>query len=346
MQLQMSRDELARAYSRMTAIRQFEERIEKEFAQGNIPGFAHVYLGQEASGVGICHDLTDEDWIGSTHRGHGHCLAKGCDIKGMMLEIMGKSDGLCRGKGGSMHIADFDRGMLGANAIVGGAPPIAVGAALTQKLRKTGRVAVSFGGDGSSNQGTTFEAMNMAVVLGAPAIFVIENNGYGEHTGVDYAVGCESIAERAGAFGMPAETVDGKDFFDVRDAMLRALERARGGEGPSTIVTECHRYLGHFVGDPQPYRTPEELAKAREIDPLAVFRDRVVEAGLMTASDFEALDAEIATEIEAAWRRRATRRSRPFPSSRRMSTRRLTRRSIRTNQRACRHAEKNLFERD
>jgi pyruvate dehydrogenase E1 component alpha subunit len=300
MQLQMSREELARAYRRMSAIRQFEERVEKEFALGNIPGFAHVYLGQEASGVGICHDLTDEDWIGSTHRGHGHCLAKGCDIKGMMLEIMCKADGLCGGKGGSMHIADFERGMLGANAIVGGSPPIAVGAALTQKLKKTGRVAVAFGGDGSSNQGTTFEAMNMAVVLGAPAIFVIENNGYGEHTGADYAVGADSIADRAAAFGMPAETVDGANFFDVRDAMLRALERGRAGAGPYTIVTECPRYLGHFVGDPQPYRTEEELAEARARDGLVHFRERVTEAGLMTGADLDAIETEIAQEIEEA----------------------------------------------
>lgn len=300
MQLQMSRDELARAYKRMTAIRQFEERITKEFALGNIPGFAHVYLGQEASGVGICHDLSDEDWIGSTHRGHGHCLAKGCEIEGMMLEIMGKAGGLCKGKGGSMHIADFDRGMLGANAIVGGSPPIAVGAAMTQKLKKTGRVAVAFGGDGSSNQGTTFEAMNMAVVLGAPAIFVIENNGYGEHTGADYAVGCESIAERAAAFGMPAETVDGADFFAVRDAMLRALECGRAAEGPYTIVTECPRYLGHFIGDPQPYRTKEELAQARQRDSLKNFRNRVTEAGLMSDIELDALDAEISAEVEQA----------------------------------------------
>ena len=300
MQLQLSREELARAYRRMTAIRQFEERVEKEFALGNIPGFAHVYLGQEASGVGVCHDLTDEDWIGSTHRGHGHCLAKGCDIKGMMLEIMGKADGLCRGKGGSMHIADFDRGMLGANAIVGGSPPIAVGAALTQKLKKTGRVAVAFGGDGSSNQGTTFEAMNMAVVLKAPAIFVIENNGYGEHTGADYAVGAESIADRAAAFGMPAETVDGVNFFDVRDAMARALERARAVEGPYTLVTECPRYLGHFVGDPQPYRTEEEIAEARAKDGLVHFRKKVTEAGIMSDDDLDIIEAEIRREIDEA----------------------------------------------
>ena len=310
MQLQMSREELARAYRRMSAIRQFEERVEKEFAQGAIPGFAHVYLGQEASGVGICHDLTDEDWIGSTHRGHGHCLAKGCEIGPMMREIMGKVGGLCNGKGGSMHIADFDRGMLGANAIVGGSPPIAVGAALTQKLKGTGRVAVAFGGDGSSNQGTTFEAMNMAVVLRAPAIFVIENNGYGEHTASSYAVGAPSIGVRAASFGMPSHTVDGTDFFAVRDAMLQALERARAAEGPSTIVTECPRYMGHFVGDPQPYRTPAELAEARARDGLKNFRARVLAAELMGQAEFDAIDAAIAAEIDGAV---ATAHNAPYP---------------------------------
>lgn len=299
-QLQLSRAELERAYRRMSAIRQFEERVEKEFALGNIPGFAHVYLGQEASGVGVCHDLTDDDWIGSTHRGHGHCLAKGCEIGPMMLEIMGKSGGLCNGKGGSMHIADFDKGMLGANAIVGGSPPIAVGAALTQKLKKTGNVSVAFSGDGASNQGTTFEAMNMAVVLDVPAIFVIEDNGYGEHTATSYAVGAPSIAERAASFGMEAETVDGTDFFAVRDAMARALERARNNCKPSTLVTECPRYLGHFVGDPQPYRSEEELAEARARDGLVNFRKRVTEAGLMSDEELDAIEAEIASEVDAA----------------------------------------------
>ena len=218
----------------------------------------------------------------------------------MMLEIMGKAEGLCNGKGGSMHIADFDRGMLGANAIVGGSPPIAVGAAMTQKYKKTGKVAVAFGGDGASNQGTTFEAMNMAVVLGAPAIFVIENNGYGEHTGVEYAVGCDSIAERAGAFGMPAETVDGTDFFAVRDAMLRALERGRAAIGPSTIVTECPRHRGHFIGDPQPFRTQEEIDEARSQDALENFRTRVVGAGLLTDEELTTVKEDIAAEVEAA----------------------------------------------
>jgi pyruvate dehydrogenase E1 component alpha subunit len=298
--MQFSRDELTRAYRRMRTIRAFEERVEKEFAAGNIPGFVHVYIGSEASGVGICHDLSDEDRIGSTHRGHGHCIAKGCDVKGMMLEIFGKQGGLCNGKGGSMHIADLSKGMLGANAIVGGSPPIAVGAALSAKTLGTGRVAVSFGGDGASNQGTTFEAMNMAVVLKAPAIFVIENNGYGEHTAASYAVGAPSIARRAEGFGLPAEAVDGADFFAVVEAMRRALERARAGEGPSFIETRTPRWRGHFVGDPQAYRTKSEIAAAMDVDCLRIFRDKVIDIRLLESTDFDQIDAEVAAEIEEA----------------------------------------------
>jgi acetoin:2,6-dichlorophenolindophenol oxidoreductase subunit alpha len=298
--MQLSRDDLKRAYRSMFTIRTFEERVTKEFALGNIPGFAHVYIGQEASGVGVCFDLTDDDYIGSTHRGHGHCIAKGCDVQGMMLEIMGKQGGLCGGKGGSMHIADMSKGMLGANAIVGGSPPIAVGAALTQKLKKTGKVAVAFSGDGASNQGTTFEALNMAVVLGVPAIFAFENNGYGEHTASSYAVGAPSIAERAKSFGMPAEVVDGSDFFAVREAMGRALERGRSGEGPYALEIVCSRFLGHFIGDPQGYRLPEELARARANDPLPRFRTGVTEAGLLENADLDSIEKEVADEVEEA----------------------------------------------
>src|SRR5579859_3992686 len=298
--MQLSRDDLKRAYRSMFTIRTFEERVTKEFASGNIPGFAHVYIGQEASGVGVCFDLTDEDYIGSTHRGHGHCIAKGCDVEGMMLEIMGKQGGLCGGKGGSMHIADMTKGMLGANAIVGGSPPIAVGAALTQKINKTGKVAVAFSGDGASNQGTTFEAMNMAVVLRVPAIFVFENNGYGEFTAARYAVGGPSIADRAKGFGMPAELVDGTDFFAVREAMGRALTHARAGAGPYALELVSARFLGHFVGDPQVYRSAEELERVRLNDPLKRFRSAVTEASLLDNAELDTAEDQIASEIEAA----------------------------------------------
>ncbi len=179
--MQLSHESLIQSYRAMTTIRRFEERVQEEFSKGNIPGFVHLYAGQEASAVGVCSHLGPRDHIASTHRGHGHSIAKGCDVTGMMMELFAKQDGLCGGKGGSMHIADLDQGMLGANGIVGGGPPLVVGAALTAKTLNTGNVAVSFTGDGGSNQGTTFEAMNMAVVLNLPAIFVFENNGYGEY---------------------------------------------------------------------------------------------------------------------------------------------------------------------
>lgn len=299
--MQLSRDELIRAYTLMQRIRLFEERIVKEFEIGNIPGFIHLYAGQEAAAVGACMHLTDRDKIGSTHRGHGHCIAKGCDVKGMMHEIMGKGDGLNNGKGGSMHIADMDKGMLGANAIVGGNPPICVGAALAAKTRGEDFVAVSFAGDGASNQGTTFEAMNMAVVLQLPVIFVLENNGYGEATGADYAVGSKDMAGRAGAMGMPAVKVDGTDFFAVHQAMGDAVKRAREGGGPSAVEVVAKRFYGHFVGDPQLYRSDEEKQQTREFgDPVKNFRQRVSEAGLLEAAQLDEIDAELARELDEA----------------------------------------------
>ncbi len=322
--MQLSREQLIEAYRRMRRIRDFEERVQAEFSNGRIPGFCHLYAGQEASGVGICMNLTDDDYISSTHRGHGHCIAKDCSIEGMMLEIFAREGGLCRGKGGSMHIADYSKGMLGANAIVGGNPPIVVGAALSAKTLKNGRVAVSFAGDGAANQGTTFEAMNLAVVLRLPAIFVIENNGYGEGTGVAYHVGAKGadgkpdLAGRARGMGMPAVNVDGADFFAVYEAMREATERARAGGGPSAIVTECLRFYGHFVGDPQLYRSKEELADVRaNRDPLKLFRARVSEAKLLDEAQLDAVDAEVAREVDAAVR---TAEAAPFPDVRELET--------------------------
>src|SRR6202158_658756 len=231
--MQLSREELVRAYRSMATIRCFEERVQEEFSKGGIPGFVHLYAGEEASAVGMCMHLGPKDYIASTHRGHGHSIAKGCDVVGMMQELFGKAGGLCGGKGGSMHIADLDQGMLGANGIVGGGPPLVVGAALTAKTLGTGTVAVCFSGDGASNQGTTFEAMNMAVVLKLPAIFVFENNQYGEGTGVAYAVGSRDIAGRARGFGLPAGKVAGGDLFAVHEASGGAVHSVRSGGGRS-----------------------------------------------------------------------------------------------------------------
>jgi acetoin:2,6-dichlorophenolindophenol oxidoreductase subunit alpha len=299
--MQLSHEALINAYRSMATIRRFEERVQEEFSKGGIPGFVHLYAGQEASAVGVCSHLGPRDHIASTHRGHGHSIAKGCDVTAMMLELFAKQGGLCGGKGGSMHIADLDQGMLGANGIVGGGPPLVVGAALTAKTLNTGNVAVSFTGDGGSNQGTTFEAMNMAVVLRLPAIFVFENNGYGEYTGASYAVGSQDIAGRAAGFGLPAVKVSGDDFFEVHEAAREAVERARGGGGPSAIEVDTCRFYGHHSGDAQLYRGKEEVRRLREErDCLKHFRRRVTEAGLLEIPELNAVDDEVADLIEQA----------------------------------------------
>jgi len=299
--MQLSRDLLLEAYRQMRVIRTFEDRLHEEFAAGEIPGFVHLYAGQEACAVGMCMNLNDADVIGSTHRGHGHCIAKGCDVNAMMREIFGRAGGLCGGKGGSMHIADLEKGMLGANGIVGANPPLAVGAALAARNLGTGGVAVSFSGDGSSNQGTTFEAMNLAVVLRLPVVFVIENNGYGEGTGVDYAVGCKDIAARAAAFGMPATTVDGSDFFAVYQACEEAIARVRAGEGPRAIEMRITRFYGHYEGDPELYRAADEVRTLRnEFDCIAKFRAKVTESRLLEESQLDEIDAESLQMIDEA----------------------------------------------
>jgi acetoin:2,6-dichlorophenolindophenol oxidoreductase subunit alpha len=300
--MQLSREALLRAYRQMKVIREFEERLHTEIQTGEIAGFTHLYCGQEAVAVGVCEHLSIADKIVSTHRGHGHCLAKGCDVQGMMKEIWGSRDGLCKGKGGSMHIADIDQGMLGANGIVGAGAPIAVGAALSAKIDGQGKVAIAFSGDGACNQGTTFEAMNFAVVTQAPCIFVYENNHYSEHTGVDYAVGtANDIASRAQAFGMKVWRADGTDFFAVHDCMREVLEHVRGGGGPAAVEFDTERFFGHFEGDPQRYRGPGELDRIRETrDCLKNFRASVTGAKLLSDKDLDTLDAEVLAQIEEA----------------------------------------------
>ncbi|MBB4632404.1 thiamine pyrophosphate-dependent dehydrogenase E1 component subunit alpha [Sphingosinicella soli] len=300
--MQLSRDDLLGAYRRMATIRQFEERLHDEIKTGEIAGFTHLYCGQEAAAVGVCDHLAVEDFIVSTHRGHGHCIAKGCDVKGMMKEIYGRRDGLCKGRGGSMHIADLSLGMLGANGIVGAGAPQAVGAAIAAKLDGNGHVAIAFSGDGACNQGTTFEAMNLAVVVKAPAIFVFENNHYSEHTGVDYAVGTnKDIASRAEAFGMKAWRANGSDYFDTYETMRELLDYVRAGNGPAAIELDTERFYGHFEGDPQRYRGPGELDRIREErDCLKAFRARVGDAGLLDLAELDAIDAEVAQLIDEA----------------------------------------------
>ncbi|MGD8104341.1 thiamine pyrophosphate-dependent dehydrogenase E1 component subunit alpha [Pseudomonas aeruginosa] len=300
----LSTDQLLHAYRVMRTIRAFEERLHVEFATGEIPGFVHLYAGEEASAAGVMAHLRDDDCIASTHRGHGHCIAKGVDVHGMMAEIYGKKTGVCQGKGGSMHIADLEKGMLGANGIVGAGAPLAAGAALAAKLKGSDAVAVAFFGDGGSNEGAVFEAMNLASVWNLPCLFVAENNGYAEATAANWSVACDHIADRAAGFGMPGVTVDGFDFFAVHEAAGAAIERARAGEGPSLIEVKLTRYYGHFEGDAQTYRDPDEVKHYRETrDCLKQFRERTCHAGLLSASNLDAIDAEVEARIEDAVQR-------------------------------------------
>ncbi|MBK7662029.1 MAG: thiamine pyrophosphate-dependent dehydrogenase E1 component subunit alpha [Sterolibacteriaceae bacterium] len=288
----------------MRTIRQFEDRIHDDFSTGELPGFVHLYAGEEASATGIIMHLSKEDYIASTHRGHGHCIAKGVDPIGMMAEIWGKSTGTCHGKGGSMHIADLEQGMMGANGIVGGGGPLICGAALAMKLRKTDSVAVCFFGDGASNQGTIFESMNLATVWNLPVIFVAENNGYAEATSSSYSVACDNIADRASAFGMPGVIVDGFDFFAVHEAAGEAIARARKGGGPTLLEVKLSRYYGHFEGDQQKYRAPNEVANIKAAkDCLVSFAKRVTAAGQLAQADLAAIDREVGELIEESVRR-------------------------------------------
>ena len=297
--MQLSRDELRSAYRTMKLIREFEERLHLERPRGIIPGTVHLYAGQEAGATGVCAHLTSNDWLASTHRGHGHSIAKGCDINGMMREIYGREGGICKGKGGSMHIADLSLGMLGANGIVGGGPPLVCGAALSAKVLKTGGVAIAFSGDGAVNQGATNEALNLASVWNLPAVFVIEDNGFAEGTGGAWSMG-GNLVDRAKGFGLPATEADGVDFFDVWQKAGDVIASARDFK-PQVLIVKAKRFYGHFEGDAQRYRTKEELETTRrDFDPLVHFERRVTEASLLGREELREIDAEIAVIIDAA----------------------------------------------
>ena len=298
---QLDQEALLRAYRTMRTIREFEERVHVEFATGDIPGFVHLYAGEEASATGVCMHLNDNDRIASTHRGHGHCIAKGMDVHSMMAEIYGRRSGVCGGKGGSMHVADLDLGMMGANGIVGGGGPLICGAALAAKMKGTDGVGVCFFGDGASNQGTILEALNLATVWRLPAIFVAENNGYAEATSPKFSVACDNIADRAGGFGMPGAVVDGHDFFAVYEAAGEAIDRARKGGGPTLLEMKINRYYGHFEGDQQTYRGPDEVKRLRETkDCLMLFGRRVTGSGEISQDQPDAIDREVREQIEEA----------------------------------------------
>ena len=295
----LSRDELLRAYRTMKTIREFEERVHVEFATGDLPGFVHLYAGEEAAATGIMMHLGPSDHIASTHRGHGHCIAKGVDVKGMFAELYGRATGTCRGKGGSMHIADLDMGMMGANGILGAGAPLVCGAALASKYKKDGGVAVSFVGDGASNAGNFLESLNLAAVWDLPAIFVVENNAYAQSTSRDYAVAVDSYVDRAAGFGLPGVTVDGTDFFAVHEAAGEMIARARKGGGPSLLECGMIRFYGHFEGDAQTYRAAGEVEELRaNRDCLTRFAQQVAQAGVLEQADLESIDREIAALID------------------------------------------------
>lgn len=288
-------------YKTMNDIRNFEDEVHRIFTTGEIPGFVHLYAGEEAVATGVCAHLTDKDYITSTHRGHGHCIAKGCDLNGMMAEIFGKETGLCKGKGGSMHIADIDKGMLGANGMVGGGFPIAVGAGLRNKYLKTDDVAICFFGDGASNEGTFHEGINMAAIWDLPVVFVCENNGFAESTTVNYASGSNTIAERSVAYGIPGVRVEGKDLMAVYEAAGEAIDRARNGEGPTILECVTYRNYGHFEGDEQKYKAKEgEEKDYADLDNIKEFRDVAIKNKWLTAKQADEIEVQSVKDTEEA----------------------------------------------
>ncbi|ASW56790.1 thiamine pyrophosphate-dependent dehydrogenase E1 component subunit alpha [Plantactinospora sp. KBS50] len=303
---------IAEVYRVLRTIREFEERVHEEFPKGEIPGAVHLYAGQEAVAAGVCAQLRPDDYIASTHRGHGHAIAKGCDITAMMLELYGKAGGLCGGKGGSMHIADFDRGMLGANGVAAGGVPLALGAALSAKVRGSGQVAVAFVGDGGVNQGAFAESLTLAAVWRLPVVFVVEDNGYAQATGTAFHLGGMDVAARATAQGIPARVVDGYDVFAVRAAAADAVRRARDGHGPALLECRAQRFFGHMEGwDQQAYRGAGEVDRIRaEHDCIQLFLDRVTAEQQLDAAQIAAIDASVRQDVERAV---AAARSAPDP---------------------------------
>jgi pyruvate dehydrogenase E1 component alpha subunit len=286
-------------YRRMLLIRLFEQRVARLYAGGEIPGFVHLYIGEEAVAVGVCSCLNRDDFITSTHRGHGHLIAKGGDVRLMMAELFGKGTGYCKGKGGSMHIADPDLGILGANGIVGGGIPMAVGAGYSARLRRSGQVAAAFFGDGATNQGTFHESLNMAAAWKLPVLFVCENNAFGVGTRYDRVAGQTDIARRAEGYGMPGLRVDGNDVLAVRQAAEEAVSRARAGDGPALLVCRTWRHRGHFEGESATYRDKQEQAEWLEKDPLARLARRLEADG--TGKDkLDGMASEVQAVIDEA----------------------------------------------
>ena len=300
MQLNLSKEKLIEMYKKMFEIRCFEEKVFELYAQNLVPGTIHLYAGEEAVAVGVCSNLRKDDYITSTHRGHGHCIAKGAEPKRIMAEILGKKTGYCKGKGGSMHIADFNVGMLGATAVVGAGLPIAVGAGVSIRLRGTANVVACFFGDGASNQGTFHEAINMAAIWKLPVIFVCENNVYAMGTRHSTVMLVENIADRAIAYGIPGVAVDGNNVLTVYEAAQKAVERARKGEGPTLIECKTYRHKGHSRIDPAKYRPKEEVEEWLSKDPIKRFKQKLLQTKVLLEAEIQQIEERVSAEIEEA----------------------------------------------
>ncbi|MGI5907223.1 MAG: thiamine pyrophosphate-dependent dehydrogenase E1 component subunit alpha [Christensenellales bacterium] len=298
--MEITPNQLIDFYTTMVRIRKFEQKAAEQFAAGKLPGFVHLYVGEEAVATGACANLNENDFITSTHRGHGHLIAKGGKLELMMAELYGKATGYCRGKGGSMHIADVDLGILGANGIVGAGQPISVGAAFACKYKGTDNVAVCFHGDGASNRGTFHEALNMAAVFKCPVVFVCENNMYGISNYQKNHQTVNDIADRAASYGIPGASVDGNDVIAVYEAVNAAVNQARKGGGPSLVECKTWRHRGHFEGDPATYKDPKEQAEWLAKDPIPRLAKKLIEMKAATQADLDAIDAKIDAEIAKA----------------------------------------------
>ncbi len=299
--LKLSKEQLSQILSQMVLIRYFENKVEELFMQGKIPGTMHLCTGQEATAVGACMVLEEGDKITSTHRGHGHCIAKGSDIDKMLAELFGKATGYCKGKGGSMHIADLNKGNLGANGIVGGGHPLACGAALTSKMKNLGFVVICFFGDGATNEGSFHESLNLAAIWDLPVIFFCENNQYAMSGPAKEMIKIENIADRAVSYGIPGIVVDGSSVLEIAQVTKEAVDRARKGEGPTLIEAKTYRWKGHSKSDPRKYRTRvEENDWITNKDPIKLFEIQLLEQGVLTEIEIQQIKLKVSEEVESA----------------------------------------------
>ena len=296
----MDESTLLKMFSLMVKIRRVEERLLTLFAQGKIPGFIHVGIGQEAVPVGVCSCLRQDDIVSNTHRGHGQALAKGVDLKRFMAEIYGREDGTCKGKAGSMHLACKEVGILGSNGIVGGGIPMSLGTAFASMYKEEDRATVCFFGEGATNEGTFHESLNLAALWNLPVVFCCENNGWAEFTPQKVHTKIHNLSERAGSYGMPGVTVDGDDVLKVREEAQKAIDRARKGKGPTLLECKTHRWFGHFAGDAQKYRSPKEIEEVKTFDPILKFQKILFESNCLDSERLEKIEARVRTEIDEA----------------------------------------------